>query len=257
MKKIKKYVEFFTTKVKVLFEQKYFRHDNTVLKYMLKQNKGSDVLVVVFSACTRVGLRARYNYVRTLKGIPCNQLFILDDFSEDHRGSYYLGADMKFNEEKATKALIESIAAKTGAGKLVFCGSSKGGYAALNFGSQFEGAYVIAGGPQFFLADYLKGSPERLAYIIGEPTDGKKDMLNRYLYNKLINNRFIEGQKYYLHYSDKEHTYEEHIRDMVRVMQEKGYNISFDIAGYENHSDISYYFPEFLCRSIKQIISEK
>lgn len=53
---------------------------------MLDTVKESQDLVVIFSACTSVGILARYNYVRTLKNFQCNKLFILDDISEDKRG---------------------------------------------------------------------------------------------------------------------------------------------------------------------------
>ena len=59
--------------------------------------------IIVFSSCTRKGIRARYNYVRTLKEVPCNKLFLLDDFASDHRGSFYLGSNMKFEEAVVVK----------------------------------------------------------------------------------------------------------------------------------------------------------
>ena len=130
---IRKYYEFFITKFKILREQKIFNYENVKVKYMLKEEKEADALTIVFSACTRKGLKARYNYVKTLDGIPSNRLYILDDYAKDHRGSYYLGSDFQFNEEKATDALIKQIIAVLKPKKLIFCGSSKGGYAALNF----------------------------------------------------------------------------------------------------------------------------
>ena len=100
-KKGKKYLEYIHTKLILQIRQKKYNSNGVSLKYMLEE-ANSPVLVVVFSAFTRKGLKARYNYVRTLKDIPQNKLFILDDFAKDRRGAYYIGHNMEFDEEKAT-----------------------------------------------------------------------------------------------------------------------------------------------------------
>jgi hypothetical protein len=253
--KIKKYYEFLTTKVHLMLEQKKFRHDDVLLKYILKK-KESDTLVIVLSSCTRKGIKARYNYMRTLKDFNVNQLFILDDFGEDKRGSYYIGHDFKFDEDAAVKALVEKIADEIHAKTLIFCGSSKGGWAAVNFGLQFENSYVVAGGPQYFLADYLRdsGNLSSLKHIVGEETKEKLEKVNAYLGDRVKNDPFIATQHIYLHYSEKDHTYKEHIQYMLNDMKALGYDIKEDVEQYEDHSDISYYFPGFLVNSINDIL---
>ena len=77
-------------------------------------------LIIVFSSCTRKGIRARYNYVRTLKEVPCNKLFLLDDFASDHRGSFYLGSNMKFEEAVVVRELIDRVREHTGQDVLIF-----------------------------------------------------------------------------------------------------------------------------------------
>ena len=61
------------------------------------------------SSCTRQGVKAWYNYNRTLKNIKANKLFILDDFGTDSRGIYYLGKDGKFEIEQIVIELISKI----------------------------------------------------------------------------------------------------------------------------------------------------
>ncbi len=255
---IRKYVEFIITKVKILWEQRVFVHKNVKVKYILKKKENTDTLAIVFSACTRKGLRARYNYVKTLNGLDCNRLYILDDYGEDHRGSYYMGENFQFNEEVATKALIEKIIAEIGAKKLVFCGSSKGGYAALNFGMDFPDSRMVIGAPQYYLTSYLLDSENlfTLKHILGDRSAKKDETLEYYLRNKIEKNPNKTSQKIYLHFSDKEHTYEEHIKHMIKDMEEKGYQLETDVADYTNHSDLSYYFPDFLKKHIKNIIEQ-
>lgn len=249
---IKKYIEYILTKLKVLFQQKKFMHGNVEIKYMLKKNINSDKLIVVFSSCTRKGIKARYNYVRTLDKISYNKLFILDDFAADKRGAYYLGHNFDFSEEKATRELIQYIINKLGCEEVYFCGSSKGGYAALDFGLQFENAIIITGAPQYYLADYLsQGNEDALNHIIGnEDRDNRKNILNHYLENRIRNNKNIDNQKIYIHYSNKEHTYFEHIQFLLKELKDYKYSLIENVGEYAEHSEISLYFPDFLCETI-------
>lgn len=259
MKKVSKYIEYFTTKIRVLVQQHTFAFNGIKVKYLLKSQQKSNDLVIIFSAFTRKGLKARYNYVRTLKEFPCNQLFILDDFGEDGRGGYYVGYEMNFQEEAATKALIQKMIKQTNANRVIFCGSSKGGWAALNFGLQFSNSCIIAGGPQYYLATYLidDGNENTLKHIIGDKSPEKIAFLDQYLKNRIINSSSRVKPEIYLHYSKREHTYEEHIRDMIDDLNSNHYQLQYDICEYENHSDISLYFPDFLSRTIQNLLSHE
>lgn len=254
-KVIRKYVEYITTKIRLIWEQKSVIIDDVKIKYLYKKSVTTSDLIVIFSSCTRSGIKARYNYVRTLKKIDANKLFILDDYAEDHRGSYYMGSDYKFNEEKSIEKFIRLFATEHGAEKIIFCGSSKGGYSALNFGIMFRNAYIIAGAPQYFLASYLyaSGNLDTLKHILGTVTSTKEEFLNLYLKHKIEGNEYSNTQTIYLHYSNKEHTYEEHIRHLIEDLSNYNYLLNEDIADYSDHSEISYYFPEFLVNTIKKI----
>lgn len=251
-KKLDKYIEFAMTKIYLLVEQKHFEFNNVKLKYLFKK-ENSDRLIIVLSSCTRKGIKARYNYRRTLQSIKCNQMFILDDFSKDKRGSYYIGANMQFDEEKATHKLIQQIIKEHNIKKICFCGSSKGGWSALNFGLEYDNAFVVSGGPQYLLGDYLLQSENNhtLSHIVGEVTEDKIDFLNHYLQGKILNNEKIQGQRIFLHYSDQEHTYMEHIQYLLEDLNKKQYNVVCDVADYTDHSQISFYFPEFLVKTIE------
>lgn len=257
-KKGKKYIEYIQTKWMLLFRQKTFHSGGVSVKYMLLK-ADSPVLTVVFSAFTRKGLKARYNYVRTLKKAECSRLFILDDFAEDGRGAYYAGHNMQFDEERASVELIRQIRKKVHGEKILFCGSSKGAWAALNIGLQFPGADIIAGGPQYFLGRYLtdSGNLEALRHIAGEVTREKLDILDGYLEKRIRNNPYKESQRIFLHYSDREHTYPEHICFLRRALKEEGYKLEENVADYASHSDISYYFPDYLCSTVRKLCGEE
>lgn len=246
---IRKYYEYLFTKIEVIWRQRIFVTDDTKVKYILKKNKKSDFLAIIFSACTRRGVRARYNYMKSLRGIECNQLFVLDDYADDHRGAYYIGESQRYNEENAVNELVCKIIKLLGVHKIAFCGSSKGGYAALNFGLDYENSIIISGAPQYFLGDYLikSGNIEAYRHILGENNnDIAHDILNQRLRSKILDEGRSASQIIHLHFSDKEHTYNEHIAFLLCDLQKKGYRVNTDVANYTNHSDISLYFPDYL-----------
>lgn len=252
---VRKYYEFIITRVKLIFLQKKYIKGDVTLKYILKKYKDSDKLVVVFSSCTRRGLKARYNYMRTLEGIKANRLFILDDFAADKRGSYYMGPNFTFEEEKATLSLIEHIREELSVKDIICCGSSKGGYSALNFGLQIPYSKIVVGAPQYFLSTYLHSSNnmECLRHIMGEFTEEKEKFLNDYLSKRIREDADKYTHTIYIHFSNKEHTYEEHVKYLLEELNKQGYAVNCDIADYTNHSDISYHFPDFLKKTVRKL----
>lgn len=78
-------------------------------------------------------------------------MFILDDFGPNERGSYYLGENKNFYIEELVINLLEEIQAEFNFKKKIFIGSSKGGYAALYFGTKTYADCIICGAPQSIL----------------------------------------------------------------------------------------------------------
>ena len=258
LKKIKKYTEYFMTKIIQFVREKKFFYEGVRLKYLYSSQKDSDALIVVFSSCTRAGIKARYNYVRTLNNVKANCLFILDDFGEDHRGAYYLGKNCGNEIEKAVEKLIVYIKEISGAEQLIFCGSSKGAWAALNIMTSFSDSVAIVGAPQYKLANYLL-SPALATckrYVMSDTTETKIKFLNDYLKNKLEkakgNHNIV-----YLHYSNREHTYEDHVKYLIEDLNNYGYKVIMECCGYTEHWDVSMYYPDFLLRSLGQCLYEQ
>lgn len=108
----------------------------------------SRILVIGFQACNDAG--PRYNYVKTLKSCKVNRLFIKDDLGPRHLGDYYLGENGTFSVENDVFELINNFISKLKPQSIVFIGSSKGGYAALNFGICFPSSNIIIASPQYY-----------------------------------------------------------------------------------------------------------
>lgn len=250
---IKKYVEFMLTLIKQKNHQKTWDISGGYsLKYILDTVKESKDLIIVFSACTRPGVTARYNYVRTLKDFKCNKLFILDDLSEDKRGCYYLGKQPEYLVENAVEQLIERIKKQLNIQRIFYVGSSKGGWAAINFGLAQRNSIIIAGAPQYRLGQYLSAPANKItldAIISENYADGNIEELDKHLEKKIENNH-LKKQKVYLHFSSKEHTYEEHIRYLIEKLQEYSYEVYLDEKDYTDHNDVSLFYPDFLRRRL-------
>lgn len=253
---IKKYFEYVHTKIKVMYKQKKFCYDGVILKYMCNKVKTSDTLVIVFSACTRQGVPARYNYVRTLEKTDCNKLYILDDFGEDGRGSYYLGHMPEFIEQEATIELIKNFIYKLKPGKVIFCGSCKGGYAALNIGSRFKDSIMIIGEPTYKIATEFKLADGLLRYWMGEVTEDNIKYVDNYLTKQLEHNKFKDSQKIHIFYSTCDEYVERHTKPLLDDLRNFGYCLEEENDDFSGHADLGLYFADYLKRKVQDIIIE-
>lgn len=256
MGKIKRGFDYVSSLLSRMLREKVYTFGSAKLRYIFYPCRNSDAMVVVFSACTRPGIPARYNYIRTLNGIHANRLYILDDGAEDRRGTYYLGAYPEFSTEKAVEKLIEDVARRHFIHRMYFGGSSKGGWAALNFAAHFGPAVkaVIAGAPQYYLGFYLSAPANRitLKWIAGENTERAVAELNQHLKRKLPG---LSKTRIYLHFSTQEHTYQEHIKDLLEDLAGVTV-IEKDIENYAEHEEVGRYFPAFFRKCVMQSLAE-
>lgn len=256
--KIDKYIEYLTTKMKLLYREKKLNFEGHDIKYVLEKNKNSDDLIVVFSGIPRPGIKARYNYMRTLEKVNVNKLYILDDLGFDQRGGYYLGKNKEFYMERAVLKLINEVKKKNVINRTIYCGSSKGGWAAIYFGIRDYGSTIIAGSLQYVLGDYVT-SNERIKenlmkFIMGENYTNKDiDFLNSPL-SKTIQNHNNNKNDIWLHYSDSEYTYDDHMVYLLEDLKKLNMEYSEDVAHYEKHGDLSLHFPPFLINTLKKIV---
>lgn len=207
------------------------------------------------SSCTRPGIKARYNYNRTLKDINVNKLFILDDFGVDLRDAYYLGYDGNFEIEEAVKELISNIKSTLNIQKVIYAGSSKGGYAALYFGLSDFDSNIIIGAPQYYLGNYLsKVHPHILQYVMGNKDSESINVLNELLPQKIRKINNSNRNNIFLQYSNSEHTYFEHISYLIKDIKKHNIELNIEELDYKEHDKVSKYFPGFLKKNVQSII---
>ena len=116
---------------------------------------------------------------------------------------------------------------------------------------------VCIAAPQYFLADYLtceKKFDNLCAILEGDESDEAKEKLNNRLRRKIAESSLIP-KNLYIHYSKNEHTYKEHIEDMLADLKNAGVNVHEDVGVYTNHMDLVYYFPSYLKSVVSHIVN--
>lgn len=227
------------------------------LRYILRkttQDKATH-LVVIFSAFSAKNSKYphAYNYLDAMSQMPgVDQLFILDSCGP--RGCYYIGRDMDYKVEQTVLALIRHLCEERGIlwENVIFGGSSKGGSAALYFGLKYHPGCVVAGAPQFYIADYAKEwAPETLEYLTGNDPEKIQEL------NTLIK-RAISGPvptALYLLTSRNDWQYFSHMMPLREAMEQAGVQAKIEIENrIKNHGDIATCYPGFLHRCILKTV---
>ena len=225
------------------------------IHYLFYPKRRCKTLAVIFQAYDPAG--PRYNYITTLKGIPASRLYIKDDFLQP-TGDFYLGKNGTYSVEAGVHQLIEKTIQSIGAGedvRLIFIGSSKGGYAAVNFGIAYPNSTMIVAAPMYYLGTYLhKGAHfnPALEDIVGAPvTEDKIQKLNERLPGKVKANPSGKTQRAYIHCGEKDSNYA-FVRNMEADMRDTGMEVAFDIGNYDVHENLKLTFPKYLTETLEK-----
>lgn len=236
-------------------EKAYVDAQGRRVRYLALRRRGSDRMVVVFSGFPMAHQMPVYNYLLLLVGqSDYNALFILDDFiSKPGGGSFYLGSGGDYYAPELIGQIIEQYRNKWNIRTLVTAGGSKGGTCALMQGIPLAADYIIAGACQYYIGSYMKTGSNSYEDLVGKT--GSVEELDR-LMPELLKTYANSPKKpqILLHYSDREHTYREHIVDLREALQHYGYPIVLeDVADYSGHAAVGEYFPPFFMKMLRAI----
>lgn len=237
--------------------EKKYKFKGRTIRYLFKNCKATN-LCVVFSAFPQQGQMPGYNYVKTLwnRG-GYDLIFICDDMVNiPTGGSYYLGDSGNFWGEEAVESLLEYIMLQKKYKKIIGVGSSKGGTAALIFGLKMKFDAIIIGACQYKIGNYLNCPYyyKTLQALTGMESVSDKaiEKLNNVIKNILIQNRKTSTEIWF-HYSIKEHTYSEQIKELLQDLRENEYVLHEDVSTYLEHNDVAKYFPGFLLKTLDSL----
>lgn len=236
-------------------------HTEDGLKYIFLPNMHSKYLVVVFQAINK---KPGYNYIKSINHINTNKLFIKDDYGDDiaTRSSYYLGKNRSFNIAENVQKLLQQFESKLNIprSKFIFCGSSKGGFAALFHGYSFGVGYVLAGGPQILLGDFLNSKsnnsihPPILDYLAGDRSQPSIQWANELIPN-LLKKSTAPYPHTTIHIGTGDPHYKNHVlpfKEMCELLSIE--NITIETKNYNTHQELAMHFPEFIQNKIESII---
>ena len=229
-----------------IFERKWHGR----LRYMFYRNNSKD-LIVVFSGFTAG--KPVYSYIRTLKNVKADKVFILDDFGS--RGSYYLMENGTFLPRELCCELLEFVIKKGNYSTISMLGSSKGGTAALYYGLEFNATNVYAAANQYYIGNYLSSSfftPVFTDMVGHTPTAEDVSRLNNVMREQLD---LHKDSKTIIHlfYSQNEHTYQEHTIGLINDLKRNNIPFTETIENFSNHNDVGKYFSSFLKKNFNNI----
>ncbi len=235
-----------------LIQRSVITESGKKIKYIFKKQNNDNNLMVVFSAFSDPP--AKFNYIRTLKNLKTNKLFILDEWGRsDYPGVYYLGEHGDYSLKEEIIKFINHIVSDIGSNcQISTLGSSKGGWCALYYGMRLSANTIIAGAPQYYLGNYLDCEFHQKTFNImtGDDIGKDKDTLNNLLPELIANykNKII----IYLHFSDSEHTYFSHIKNLYEdLVNNDNFHVVADIQHYRSHGDVGEYFSTFVKEVLK------
>ena len=135
-------------------------------------------------------------------------------------------------------------------------GSSKGGTAALFYAINCHATACIIGAPQYRIGKYL--STEKhipiLKGIMGSTDETAIKKLDD-LISSCITSKKDHKPDVYIHYSPEEHTYVDHIAELLTTLNENGYKVIEDNDYiYEDHGDVAKHFPKYILKVLQEII---
>ncbi len=251
----KLYVIYITPRL----EKTFASDQGDAIHYLFYPKRRCKTLAVIFQAYDPAG--PRYNYVTTLKDIPANRLYIKDDFFLPC-GDFYLGKNGTYSIEKGVHRLIEKTIKSIGTReevRLIFIGSSKGGYAAVNFGIAYPHSTMIVAAPMYYLGDYMHKSAHfspALKEIVGVPvTEEKISRLDRRLPEKVKANPNAKTQRAHIHCSENDSNYP-FVMNMAEDMRATGMDVAFDLANYEGHENLKLTFPKYLAETLAKDLAQ-
>ena len=222
----------------------YLLHTNTSsdgVEYIYKR-RDYDRLVIVFTSMV-----GRFNFIRSLKDAPYDQLFIRDCWAGN--ASYYWFEGKQDYPELFTQNLIDQVLAKGIYKEVITLGGSKGGTSAIYYGLKNNFDLVFAGACQYMVGDYLAkhqyvSKPWQWEKVVGgEPTKEWIDILNQKL-EKMIDAHKNTKTIIKLVYSTEEHTYPEHLAFLIKKLDECNIQHDDHIESFTKHSMSGLYLKQ-------------
>lgn len=239
----------------------YFRKQATSLFFFLKtrtyksrlkylyERKGSKKLVISFTAFSD---KPCFNYYRTLKPIKVDKLFLQDNFG--YTGSYLLYENGDDLPRRLTMGLLNKIISNNHYDEIVTLGTSKGGADSIIYGLEIGASEIFSGANQYFIGKYLNTDEGNRRKVFLAMMGEKAGIKEQTVLDTVMPDLFIKHKdaKSFIHvlYSKKEHTYDDHIKDMITDLEKTNIKFIEIEENFEDHNDVWRYFIPYILKHI-------
>lgn len=236
--------------------------DGLEIKYLFKAQKyDTNHLVVVFSGYAGDGGEDNYDFRNMLANTAAAVLWVKDDFF--NRASYYMCHELDFSIAPKVNQFILSMLAALNLSKMqtTLLGISKGGSAALFYGSEFDYPHIIACVPRFKIGSFIGGispvRPEPLTnavHMLGQINNQTIDTLDQVLKNS-INADSNTCKHIYVFTSEDDPQYQDHILPFLGLLGKyENFNlIKARSVFIKGHSDVASYCAQAILGVVYQL----
>lgn len=238
--------------IKKLITRLFFRLKTHTYKKRLKyiyENHGSKRLVISFTAFSD---KPCFNYYRTLKGFGYDKLFLQDNFG--YKGSYLLyenGSELPYI---LTTGLLNEILSKKKYQEIVTLGTSKGGSDAIIFGLKIGATAIYSGANQYYIGKYLNTEVDNRRAVfkamMGENAGDKEQSVLDSIMPNLLKEFSNSTSHIYLLYSKAEHTYDDHLKDMIMDIKKTNIQFTEIVENFNDHNDVGRFFIPYILKQL-------
>lgn len=217
------------------------------VKYLFLNNH-SKTLAIIFSGFSE---KPVYNYIKTLKNWKVDKLFILDDFA--YRGSYYWYSNGSNEPMVLVQSLINQFANKERYERIVTLGSSKGGTCAIYYGLTSGADDVYAAACQYHVGQYVNSEEHQKVFtsMMGESAGKNEQEILDGIMPALLEEKTNSRTLIHLMYSKDEHTYGEHIADLVNDLDKNGIKHIDRVESFKEHGEVGKFFSPWIKQELK------
>ena len=236
------------TKIYIKLKERTY---NGRLKYLFLNNH-SNVLIISFSGFSD---KPMYNYIRTLRTIKADKLFILDDFA--CKGSYYWFENGNDKPLLLVNSLLQTLLSRGGYKRIITIGSSKGGTCAIYYGLAFGASDIFAGACQYRIGTYLNTFNHMPIFkaMMGVNAGEKEQSYLDTMMPKCINENKNSNTIIHLLYSKEEHTFQDDIQYLISDLEANNIKHIDTIKNFYDHGEIGGYFSPWIKEELSIIIS--
>ncbi|MEA4822328.1 MAG: hypothetical protein VB122_08920 [Erysipelotrichales bacterium] len=215
------------------------------MKYLFKNNHSKELMVVFSAFAAREGERG-YNYVKTLRNLKIDTLFIKDNWGV--LGSYYWFENGQDKPYKLTESLINMVISRGEYDAIYTAGSSKGGTDAIFFGLQIGAKEIFSAACQYNVGSYLNDKERGNVFrgMMGQNAGEKEENdLNEVMPQQL--KKFAHSKSLvHILYSKEEHTYKEHIIDLIEDLKKNDILFTEQVESFTEHGEVGKFFVPYL-----------